>query len=289
MSVALIVSLLGLAGLNVVRIERKRVGISTELLAARQNAESAVELALAVISADPNWRTGHTNGAETTPQSLGPNGSGTVSWIFEDSDGSLTDADTDLRLKGVGRVDSVVQVSSVQVQQPPPSGPNLLTNHDMENGTTDWSTTRCDIQSSTSNPHGGAACLEMTNGESSGAGPQQYVTGVVENGVTYYLEVWARKASGTSYVRIAFAIESSGEGKVFFEDPNDDTYVDTAWTKCTTTLTPTWSGTLDAARVKLTVPSGTYDMLIDDAVMIEQPPTSDLQVVAGTWLWDEAP
>ena len=47
--------------------------------------------------------------------SLGPGSAGTVSWIVEDSDGNLTDGDTDLKLKGVGRVGDVVQVMSVKL------------------------------------------------------------------------------------------------------------------------------------------------------------------------------
>ncbi len=114
-STALIVSLLGLAGISIVRIERKEANSINGMLIARYNARSSVELALRVIADDPNWRTTYTSGVETTPQSLGPNGTGTVSWVLEDSDGSLTDADTSLRLKGVGRVDNVVQVSSVGI------------------------------------------------------------------------------------------------------------------------------------------------------------------------------
>jgi Tfp pilus assembly protein PilX len=115
LSTALIVSLLGLAGLTIVRIERRQVSTTNDILVARMNAHSAVELALHRIADDPDWRTTYTHGVETTTESLGANATGTLSWILEDSDGSLTDADTNLRLKGIGRVGSTVQVSSVAV------------------------------------------------------------------------------------------------------------------------------------------------------------------------------
>lgn len=115
MSTALIVSVLGLAGLTVLRIERKQMDVGSHRDVARMHANSAVELALRVIADDPSWRTNHTNGVETTPQSLGAGSTGTLSWILEDSDGSLSDADTDLRLKGIGRVGNTVQVSSVKL------------------------------------------------------------------------------------------------------------------------------------------------------------------------------
>ena len=119
LSVSLVVSLVGMAGLAVVRIERQRAAAAGELLRARANARSAVELALAVIHSDPDWRTRFTNAVETPPQTLVPGGKGAVSWILQDSDGSLAVPDTDLRLKGVGRVGSVVQVSSIKIDGTP--------------------------------------------------------------------------------------------------------------------------------------------------------------------------
>ncbi len=115
----LIVSLLSLAGLNVVRIERQQARVSTDRRDARDNARSAVELALKVMDLDPNWRSKFANGVETSPMPLGSNATGTLSWIFEDIDGSLTDADTELWLKGVGRVGSTTQVSSLRLAEIP--------------------------------------------------------------------------------------------------------------------------------------------------------------------------
>lgn len=121
MITALLCSVLGLAGLSVVRLERKQMQGSTDILDARQNARSAVELALRVLANDTNWRTNYSNGVETTPQTLGASGTGTVSWMLEDTDGSLTDTDTDLRIHGIGRVGSTVQVSSLQVDGTTPA------------------------------------------------------------------------------------------------------------------------------------------------------------------------
>lgn len=112
---ALIVSLLGLAGVTVARIERHKFADSSALIDARTYARAAVELGLHRINNDANWRTTYINGIETTAQSLGSNSNGTISWVLTDTDGSLTNADTDLRLAGVGRVGDTVQVSSVEL------------------------------------------------------------------------------------------------------------------------------------------------------------------------------
>ncbi|MGE3316531.1 MAG: hypothetical protein AB7O26_15555 [Planctomycetaceae bacterium] len=115
LSVALIVTTLGLAGLQLLTTKRQQTRTAGDLIKARSNAHSAVELALRVLANDPNWRTNYSSGVESTKFAVGSTSEGTVSWILEDSDGSLTDSDTSLRLKGVGRVGNVVQVMSVQV------------------------------------------------------------------------------------------------------------------------------------------------------------------------------
>src|SRR5690554_6475517 len=85
LAVAMIVSLLGLAGLNATSVEREQLNSGNALVAARTNARSAVELALRTINSNVNWRTSYTNGVETTLRSLGTGSTGTVSWILQDS------------------------------------------------------------------------------------------------------------------------------------------------------------------------------------------------------------
>jgi len=118
LSTAFIVALLGLAGLSIVRIERKQIAAGNDRAVATVNARSAIELAMRTISTNSNWRSTYTNGVETSPLSLGSNGRGTLSWILSDTDGDLTNADVDLRLKGVGRVGQAVQVSSIRLSSP---------------------------------------------------------------------------------------------------------------------------------------------------------------------------
>ena len=119
LSTALIVSLLSITGLMLARVELRAGTNNNQLLTARTNAQSAIQFALRTINSNPSWRTMYTNGVETAPQSLNAASEGTISWILEDIDGDLTDADTDLRLKGVGRAGSVVQVASVSITGTP--------------------------------------------------------------------------------------------------------------------------------------------------------------------------
>ena len=116
MMTTLIVSLLGLAGIAVMRIERLESTATNDILIARMNAESALEHALVVLANDDAWRTSYTSGVETTPQSLGWDPNDTISWIVADSDGDLTDTDTSLTLQGIGRVGDTVQVVEVELE-----------------------------------------------------------------------------------------------------------------------------------------------------------------------------
>lgn len=116
LTTAFIVSILALTGLNVVRIERRKASNVNDRIAARANARSAVELALCVIAKDSDWRTTFNSGQETTALNLGNASSGTVSWILSDSDGSLTDGDTLLRLSGIGRVGNTTQLFSTEIK-----------------------------------------------------------------------------------------------------------------------------------------------------------------------------
>lgn len=119
MSVALIVSVIGLAGLTVIGNRRHAVQAANDVLLARSNAYSAVEVGLRQIGNDPNWRTSYSNGVETNQFQLGAGGTATASWMLYDTDGRIDDADTDLRLKGIGRVGDTVQVLSTRVTPTP--------------------------------------------------------------------------------------------------------------------------------------------------------------------------
>jgi hypothetical protein len=112
---ALLVSLLGLAGLTVLRIERKQGLQSFDVGRARCNARSGVELGLTVLNSDSSWRSRYTSGQETARRSIGAASQGTVSWILQDLDGSLSNSEAGLRLLGIGRVGAAVQVCSVGV------------------------------------------------------------------------------------------------------------------------------------------------------------------------------
>ena len=113
---ALMVSLLALASSAVMRVERRQIGVIGNRLTARTHAHSAVELGLKTMTGNSSWRTTYTSGVQTTPLTVEAGSTDSVSWILTDTDGSLTNADVQLRIKGVGRSGDALQVASVQLQ-----------------------------------------------------------------------------------------------------------------------------------------------------------------------------
>jgi hypothetical protein len=132
----LIVSLLAMATMAVMRIERRQASALDDRVIARSNARSAVELALRVISDNSAWRTDYDHGVESTRLSVGTAKQGTISWVITDDDGDLVNGDINLRLKGIGRVGGAVQASSVQIQASA-SGPDVLRSWTTSNSSDD--------------------------------------------------------------------------------------------------------------------------------------------------------
>ncbi|MCA8990188.1 MAG: hypothetical protein KDA78_21245, partial [Planctomycetaceae bacterium] len=115
MGVSLLVSLLGLAGLKLVQLERHQIQQQNNRIAASQYAGTALALAKLKMQNDPNWRTTYANGVESPLYPLDSSGRGTISWRLVDTDGSLSDRDTNLKLLGIGRIGNAVQVSCVDL------------------------------------------------------------------------------------------------------------------------------------------------------------------------------
>lgn len=117
MGAAAIVSLIGMTGLMVTRLQFRQAVQSRDWQEAGNLALSAIELGVLKINATSTWRTDFTNNAEFTPISMG---NGTMSYKFVDAalglvggDGSLNNNSYDpVRLVGIGRVGNVVRVYS---------------------------------------------------------------------------------------------------------------------------------------------------------------------------------
>jgi hypothetical protein len=153
---------------------------------------------------------------------------------------------------------------SAQAAPPAQSG-NLLTNGNIESGTTGWSVFGAGSLSAVTSPvHGGTRSLLHTGRTASWNGPRQVVTSLLSNGSSYTTSVWVRMQSGTASAKVTLQLTANGNTSYFTLAPAASVN-STGWTQLTGTTTVSWSGTLSSANFYVETTSGTASFYIDDA------------------------
>jgi hypothetical protein len=147
---------------------------------------------------------------------------------------------------------------------PTPSSGNILTNGDIEAGTTGWSVFGAGtLTADTSIVHGGTQSLKHSGRTAAWNGPSQIVTSQLVNGRSYTTNVWVRTVTGSPTARVTLRLEA---GTTTFVTLAPNTVVNsTGWTLLSGTATVSWSGTLTLARWYIETAAGTDSFYIDDA------------------------
>jgi len=146
----------------------------------------------------------------------------------------------------------------------PSPGANLLTNGNIESGTSGWTVFGSGTQAvNTSIVHGGANSLLRTGRTASWHGPAQDLTTKLTNGRSYTTRVWMRTQSGTPTGKITLALTANGTTN--YLGLAQGTVNSSSWTLLTGTTTVSWTGTLSSARFYAETTSGTDSFYIDDA------------------------
>lgn len=144
---------------------------------------------------------------------------------------------------------------------------NLLTNGDMENGTTGWSVFGAGALASTTSPvHGGSRALSRTGRTASWHGPAQAVTSALTNNASYSASVWVRSHSGTPTGRVTLAVTAGGTTS--YINLAQGAVNSSGWTQLTGTATVSWSGTLSSASFYVETAAGTDGLYVDDASLV---------------------
>lgn len=150
---------------------------------------------------------------------------------------------------------------------------NLLTNGDLENGTTGWSAFGAGTVASTTSPvHGGARALSRTGRTAAWNGPAQTVTSAMTNNTSYTASVWVRSQSGTPTGRITLALTAGGTTS--YVNLAQGNVNSSGWTQLSGTTTVSWSGTLSSATYYVETAAGTDNLYIDDASLVSNTGTS---------------
>jgi len=146
------------------------------------------------------------------------------------------------------------------------SGSSILTNGNIESGTTGWSVFGAgSVATSNSTVHSGAASLSRTGRTASWNGPSQDLTSKLTNGKSYTTSVWMRTQSGTPTGKVTLALTANGT--TTFLTLAQGAVNSSGWTQLTGTTTVSWSGTLTGARFYVETTAGTDSFFIDDASM----------------------
>jgi len=146
------------------------------------------------------------------------------------------------------------------------TGSNLLTNGNIESGTSGWSVLGSGtLAANTSVVHSGASSLLRSGRTASWNGPSQDLTSRLINGRTYTTSVWMRTQSGTPTGKVTLAVTANGTTNyvALAQGPINSS----GWTLLTGTTTVSWSGTLSSARFYAETTTGTSSFYIDDASM----------------------
>ena len=294
----LIVTLIGLAGLQSARIDRRAASANEDAIRARFAARSYAEIIYQRLQSDSAWRSTYTNNTWSTGEDL--DGGRVKFKIVDDADGDLADDSTEpFRIQSQATYGSATRAMSIAVQ-PPNAGsggnpPEKLSNANMEAFTvatsppTGWYHWPSGAgESSTSSSHGGARNARIYNRTAiTSSLSQDLSVTTLRKGSTYDIKGWAKFGTAAGTLKVGLVVtDSTGTTTKF-------TYnvvtVLNVWTDISGSVTPTWNGTLTSARFTIESAAGTGEIRGDDLSLTERASSgSTLSVVSGSMRRDLA-
>jgi hypothetical protein len=145
------------------------------------------------------------------------------------------------------------------------AGPNILTNADMESGTTNWVVNGVGtLSSDTTQFHGGTHSVKITGRTSAwnGIGQNVAVSNFPTSGQNWTVSVWVRSQTGTPTAVATVRLTASTTTYVNLASAAINS---TGWTQLTATTPVSWSGTLTGVLFYVETAAGTDNLYIDDA------------------------
>jgi hypothetical protein len=278
LAMAILVSLIGLSAVAVGRINLRSAAGGREAAAAELLALSAVEHAVAVLNTDAAWRgnAAYLYEQTTTPTPLGD---GTFRWKLRDElDGdirSTVGGIQPVRVFGIGEVgDARRQYSVVLV----PTGNNLLSNSNLEGGTTPFAADgTCTVAATATDVRNGVRSLLTSSRVSKDAGPRQDVTAKINDGKWYYAEAWVKMSTSEDVPVIALVVRKGGADLTVLtaaalpvqpgQDPNK---VGLDWKRVYFAIRAQLPSGYDAIYWRITTANTAQDFRVDDVKLIEQ-------------------
>lgn len=135
---------------------------------------------------------------------------------------------------------------------------NVLRNPGIENSLAPWQpwesspgNPTCSVAVDTTEFHSGAASLKVTNRDDYLAGPAQHIEDIIQSGVKYECSAWVKMTTSDQKVMFALDVTSSGEGRQRWYSGDKEIKVSDGWTLIEKDLTPTFTGTVSDATVRV--------------------------------------
>ncbi len=169
--------------------------------------------------------------------------------------------------------------------------PGLISNPQFNDGLTGWFV--ADGVSTLETDANGVSdrCLRARNRSVASSGPSQDVTGSITSGTTYRSDVWVRMKAHAEDVNIVMMVDSAAEGTQWFGGTVQT--VGTSWTPISSTMTPTWTGSLNFARWMVNTASSTQDFYVDSILLVnadeDGAAAPNLELLPWTWRAEAAP
>jgi non-reducing end alpha-L-arabinofuranosidase len=162
--------------------------------------------------------------------------------------------------------DNLVQANIVAAGYGAAAGGSILTNGNIEAGTSGWSAFGAGaLATNASVVHGGGASLLYSGRTAAWNGPSQDLTSRLSNGRSYTTNVWMRTQTGSPTGKVTLALTANGTTS--YLTLAQGAVNSSGWTQLAGTATASWSGTLTSARLYVETTAGTDSFYIDDASM----------------------
>ncbi|HPC21661.1 MAG: carbohydrate binding domain-containing protein [Phycisphaerae bacterium] len=266
LGVAMLVTLIGLSGVLATRVGWRNAALTAAALQADTAAQSLMDVVLYRLTHDLYWRSHYQNDTWTAFEICGDGVTGSFK-LVDELDGDLANnASQPARLYCRATVGEAMRMYSIVFTAVPPQTNNLLNNPGMESGAANWKGDRCTLAVAKDTSHSGGASLKATARDDHYAGPAQTVSGFLASGQSYEVEAWVKTDTGTADAKLVLYCNGLLSLSTYYAG-GTTTVNAGSWTRLSATLTPSWSGTLLDAYLKINTTSGTVSFYVDDVIM----------------------
>ena len=207
LAVGSIVGIIGLSSMLAIRVQHRAVQLREDAARAQLAADSALHVIHTRLSTDGGWRSGHVHGQWSAAEDWGRGLSVAYRLLDEgpDADADLADDEADpARLVVRVTRGQAVRLASVRVGGEPALGPELITNGDLEAGTSGYYVDLLSgqVRAYTDYPFVGSTYLQYQNRPSSSSGLHQNLDGKIESGKRYLIDAWVRCGASNEYLTV---------------------------------------------------------------------------------------